>query len=228
MDYSELKTLRHSFLLFRFGATEHIDQLYEEGTLHCNTIQYFAKIEDNDLRGDPDEHAFKYTQSTPGSILTITPIEGEYKGKSIPIRLNKGTLKQYADSAWGNIFCFYSIRLTDKPIGHEFTINSRCSKFGASCLFILDVNEFLVRLDSAMSLLNLNGIRDFVTYHDMSNFNGERNVFQKDKRFDYQQEFRLFFKHDLLEPIHFNIGSLKDIATVYSSDIVDHFRCKLG
>ncbi len=58
MDYSELKRLRNSFLLFKFGATEHIDHLYEEGTLHCNTIQYFANIEDNDLRGDPDEHAF--------------------------------------------------------------------------------------------------------------------------------------------------------------------------
>jgi hypothetical protein len=35
----------------KFGVKEHILDLYENGTVYMNTIQYFKELEDKELRG---------------------------------------------------------------------------------------------------------------------------------------------------------------------------------
>lgn len=39
--------------LVKFGQQEHLKLLQEEGLLYLNNLQYFWKIEDQELRGDP-------------------------------------------------------------------------------------------------------------------------------------------------------------------------------
>ena len=39
--------------LIKFGQQEHLLRLRDEGLLYMNHLQYFWKIEDDELRGDP-------------------------------------------------------------------------------------------------------------------------------------------------------------------------------
>ena len=41
--------------LFKFGKKEHIEQLYREGLLYLNTLDYFTRLEGDGVRGDKDE-----------------------------------------------------------------------------------------------------------------------------------------------------------------------------
>ncbi len=39
-------------MFLKIGQEEHIKDLYENGTIYLNTIEYFRKIEDEELRGN--------------------------------------------------------------------------------------------------------------------------------------------------------------------------------
>ena len=45
--------MQHTIKLFlKLGSEENILDLFENGTIYMNTIEYFRKVEDEELRGD--------------------------------------------------------------------------------------------------------------------------------------------------------------------------------
>ena len=56
-----------SFFL-KFGKSNDILDLYENGTVYLNTIQYFRTLEDRELRGDSYEGASRIINGLPGTF----------------------------------------------------------------------------------------------------------------------------------------------------------------
>ena len=45
--------MKHTIKLFlKLGSEKNILDLFENGTIYMNTIEYFRKVEDEELRGD--------------------------------------------------------------------------------------------------------------------------------------------------------------------------------
>ena len=64
-------------------------------------------------------------------------------------------------------------------------------------------------------------------YIDFSTYNGERSILQKDIKYSYQNEYRIMFSNDKINPLSVRIGSLEDISTIYDVEFIDHFTCRL-
>ena len=84
-------------MFLKFGSLEHITDMYENGTIYINTIEYFRKHEDGNLRGDSYEGATKITNFTPGK-LRISGIEREFDYLNFH-------LKETYENILGNIYC---------------------------------------------------------------------------------------------------------------------------
>lgn len=210
-------------ILIKLGSLDHIIDLQKNGHLFCNSIHYFNGIEDGMLRGDPDEHVIKYRQIAPGTLMTLNPIEGTHKGKEIRIKLTKAVYKEHADNPLGNLFCMFAMRLSKQPLGHRFTIDPLCKGFGSHFFVILDTEKFFKRLDKAIAKQRLIHKRGFVEYTNMSKYNGERDLLQKDIKYSFQNEYRIIFRNDSFDPLHVYLGSLEDISKIYPASYIDHF-----
>lgn len=82
-----------SFIFFKFGSEEHITDLFENGTIYFNTIDYFQKLEEQGLRGDKYEGTTKITNHKSDKLkLTITIPETR---EEIPIKLSKFHLREF-------------------------------------------------------------------------------------------------------------------------------------
>src|SRR4051794_836898 len=55
-------------LFLKFGEEKYVRELYENGTIYFNTLQYFRKKEDQELRGDKYEGVSRIINSTSGTF----------------------------------------------------------------------------------------------------------------------------------------------------------------
>jgi len=218
-----LPKINFPLILIKLGRYEDIIDFQKNGHLYCNSIHYFKGIEDGSLRGDPDEHVIKYKQIAPGTLMTLNPIEGSHKGKKIRIKLTKAIYKEHATSPLGNLFCMFAMRLSKQPLGHGFKIDPLCKGFGSHFLVVFDTEKFFERLDMAIAKQRQAYKRGFVEYTDMSRYNGERDLLQKDIKYSFQNEYRIIFSNDSFEPLHVYLGSLEDISKIYPASDIDHF-----
>ncbi|NOQ26297.1 MAG: hypothetical protein GQ564_13110 [Bacteroidales bacterium] len=65
-------------MFLKLGSYENIRDLYENGTVYLNTIQYFRNLEDNELRGDNYEDSTRIVNSLPRTFA-IPEIDKEFK-----------------------------------------------------------------------------------------------------------------------------------------------------
>ena len=85
----------------KFGSEKNIIDLYNNGTVFLNTIQYFRNIEDGELRGDNYEGVSQIINSLPGTFK-IKESGQEFKYEKIHLR------KSFRE-VLGNIYSLYAI-----------------------------------------------------------------------------------------------------------------------
>jgi hypothetical protein len=132
----------------------------------------------------------------------------------------KKILKQI-NSPIGNLFCLYSLDMSMMEENKEIRIDARLKKNSDAFLIIKDVPQFLQRLRKALDEKGGYWEHHMVEYIDFSNYYGERTFFQKDKTYEYQNEFRLFIEHGKDEPISISVGDISDISIKFSCSILD-------
>src|SRR5687768_13007958 len=92
----------------KIGSKDNILDLYENGTVYCNTIQRFKEMDEADGRGDSFEGI-----SFLRNISNIKRIELQVKDKSKPpIRLNTNgvlQIKDFYENLRCNLYCLYFI-----------------------------------------------------------------------------------------------------------------------
>ena len=77
-----------------------MEDLINEGTVFCNSINYFKNIDNKDLRGDENEGASQIDQ--------IANLEIKLRDQIIG-KADQGQLYQRNPDDQGNIYCLYGI-----------------------------------------------------------------------------------------------------------------------
>lgn len=200
--------MTHTIKMFlKLGSLENITDLYENGTIYINTIEFFKKIEDNDLRGDNYEGASEIINSLPGTFR-IPEIDRDIKYEKIH-------LKKSFDQILGNIYSLYCISSKGFPNPLDFKIDEKNLRFGTHCLMIKNSQYFFDKIKSELKNNGFDFRHGFVNYYDKDKINNkELTLFDKPEEFEYQKEFRFYVHNNNLEPIKIQIGSLKDYAEI--------------
>lgn len=209
--------MNHTITMFlKFGEEERIRDLYENGTIYMNTLEYFRKLEDQELRGDNREGDVKVVNSLPGTIK-IPDIEREFNYQKVHYRIKPEPLL-------GNIYSLYCISSHGFPNTVNIEIDKNNFRFGSHCLMIKDCRYFLDRMEKALNTLDQPFKHGFVKYYDKDEVSKDLTTFDKPLEFEYQKEFRFFVDNDVIEPIKFQIGSLEGYAEIFNSVEVESLQ----
>lgn len=202
--------MNHTIALFlKFGSKEHMLDLYRNGTIYFNTIQYFRLIEDEELRGDKYEGASQIINSLPGSFH-IPSLNHTVNYLSVH-------LKQSYEIIQGNLFCLYCASSCGFPNPNDFKIDERIERFGTHCLIIKDCKYFMDQMEKTLTANGYKFHHGFVSYYDRYKKNGKVHLFEKPNEYEYQKEFRFYIENDIIEPIRISIGSLKHCAELFET-----------
>jgi hypothetical protein len=203
--------MTHKIISFlKFGSEKNITDLYSVGTIYMNTIEYFRKYEDEELRGDKYEGASWVKNSLPGTFLI--------PGSDQIFNYQKVHIRQAYEEVLGNIYSLYSISSHGIPNFLEFKMDERLVRFGTHCLMIKDNQYFLDQMRKQLTANSHEFHEGFVNYYDKEKANKQLTLFEKPLEFEYQKEFRFYVKSDNLQPIKINIGSLEQYSQMYRTE----------
>ena len=194
-------------LFLKLGSEENILDLFENGTIYMNTIEYFRKVEDEELRGDKYEGVSKVINSLPGTFK-IPGIDREFNYVKVH-------LKESYKEVLGNIYSLYAISSKGFPNPLDFKFDERNLRFGTHGVMIKDLPLFFNKIENELKKNNLKFSHGFVDYYDKEEVSREITLFEKPLEFEHQKEFRFYVENDKIEPIKIQIGSMKDYAEVF-------------
>lgn len=202
-------------VFIKFGKLEHIRAMHESGLLFCNTVASFVSVADGTLRGDELENV-NYQQYIGKSIVSMkNPDEPDSDYKDIGTAESVHVYSRVEHS--GNLFCLYHHGFDEQMERQNHQIGERCAEFGSHSLIIHNVKEFLARLTLVLDARGLKYSMAAVKYSNLKTYSGYKHIFQKDTSYSWQKEFRLHIEGAGNEPILLEIGSMEDIAIIYSN-----------
>lgn len=205
--------MEHTIKLFlKLGSEENILDLFENGTIYMNTIEYFRKVEDGELRGDKYEGVSRIINSLPG-IIKIKGIEREFNFINAHVR-------ERHSEVLGNIYSLYAISSKGFPNPLDYKFDKRNLRFGTHGLMIKDLPLFFERIENELTKNNYMFHHGLVDYYNKDEVNRKITLFEKPLEFEYQKEFRFYVENDKIEPIKIQIGSMKDYAAVFKIEDV--------
>ena len=177
-----------------------------------NTIEYFRKVEDEELRGDKYEGVSRVINSLPGTFK-IPGIDREFNYAKVH-------LKESYKEVLGNIYSLYAISSKGFPNPLDFEFDKRNLRFGTHGVLIKNLPLFFYKIESELKKNNLKFSHGFVDYYDKEEVSREITLFEKPLEFEHQKEFRFYVENDKIEPIKIQIGSMKDYAEIFKIEDV--------
>ena len=183
-----------------------------DGEVFMNTLGSYRQTENDLLRGDANEGDTFWLQAE-GATLSIAAPGGEY----VPVGILDRPLRysRMADLDV-NVFCAYAVSEQTEIDG----LDPRVQGFGDTFVAFINLSEFLTRLAKAAKKLGQQIKADRVRYFDESEHHGSVGPFRKVQDFTYQSEYRVAMFPGLGQPVHLNIGDLRNITiTGRTSDL---------
>lgn len=225
---------KNILLFIKFFQNEKWAEDFIKGEMHLNRLSVFKKMEElyqKDGRPDAHEavamwwqpHGFYMTMNVPrvGSAV-ITE-----KDLAAPTSMSF----EHHDHFY--VLCLHSIYTSGLPISgdklrlegpglideirRQIQIDPRCFRFGSHAVLI-NARPFMKRLTTVLRQESRKFTHNLVHYYDETTFNGEipqgRILFSKQKRFEYQREFRIAVEPIILgtDPLIVNIGHISQFA----------------
>lgn len=194
----------------KIGQYEHLKLLQSEGHVYCNSLTYFTKIEDDSVRSDKHEDAFEFESFNNPKLQIKLPDEPDSMYKNVDVTWVQ-LVKRYSN-ALGNLFCLYCVDMTNAKDEGQIFVDEKNILFGSHALIMLDTDEFEKRLYSELERKGLKYHFGHINYIDLKNLSGRKTLFQKDKCYSYQNEFRIFIENNSQEPLSVKIGDISDIS----------------
>lgn len=201
-------------LFIKFGAKEHLERMQKEGHFFCNTITYFSKLEDNNVRGDKFESTFNF-QYGENLILKLKDANSSEAGWK-KLKVPKMLFQKYYDEPLGSLFCMSAFQLSPTQDVKIFSFDEKFYDYKYALLVYNQV-EFFERLKKAGEKLKHRICGDLVEYLDLHKYSGERTLLQKDVTYSWQEEYRIIIytdKHLQIDPFEFFIGNIEDISEI--------------
>lgn len=208
----------HTIKMFiKFGQEEHMRDLFYNGTIYMNPIQYFRELEDNELRGDIYE-GISRIKNYPAGQFEIPSLN--YKGNYLKLQI-----RQSYKTVLGNICSFYCVSSHGWDDPTTFSIDEKNKRFGSHCVVIKDNVKFMALIKQKLKEQKIRYKHGFVDYYDKDRVDREIHLFEKPLEFEYQKEFRFYVERISADPFKFSIGSLEPIAELHrSNDIIDTLK----
>ena len=204
------------FYLIKIGENKYMDKLYMRGLIHMKNIDWFRKYEDKKIRGDKDEGINGIEQIA--ELKLLLP-DGKVLGRS-----NSAQLKFHDYGKKGNLYSMIAITSREDP--EKFRIDERNKELGDCFVVIINVEEFIKRIEKKLNELGYEYEYSLVNYYDSKSYHGTLNVFCKPIEFNYQKEFRFWVRRNEAETLEFEIGSIEDIALIYDIEKLDKISIK--
>jgi hypothetical protein len=230
---SDVMTAPTIWYLIKFFTEEKYANQFMAGELYLNTLSYFKKAEKectDDGRLDSTEAVAMWLQ--PDDIFMKLTVPGigktEITGKDLAAPISSSfdyhnhvnILCLYAVKTAGFLFIEGKIRLSEteaRDLQRQWKIDERCFKFGQFAV-IMQAVPFIKKLREALTSQGRKFKYKLVDYYDEAVFHGtiptKEVPFRKQKRFSYQQEFRLCVYPTVIHhsPITIEIGNISDIC----------------
>jgi len=211
-----------SFILLKFGSEENITDLFENGTIYLNTIEYFQRLEEQGLRGDNYEGTTKIINYRSDKLnLTISEPETRIE---MPLKLSRFHLKEILKDISGNLYSLYCLSHQDLVGNENFKIDPRVKEFGTHFIIIQKPKKFIELICDELDKRKLDYQLKKVEYYEKDKINGEITLFHKTTEFAYQKEFRIVLYNNERIPIKIQIGPLIDYAKIFKVDVLDTMK----
>lgn len=207
--------------------------LYENGHIYANNLQYFVKGDKDDFRYDSYEAINGYSKGdfklrfSDGSNNILELEKLGFKAESIVYR-NSDILKK-------PIYCMTTINnkniLKLKNNKYKIQLNENLKDLGDYIVLIYNKKLFIEKLLKKFEKTYKKRYKVYYKEVKYKNFEKEKNkepfwekteknekvVFEKDSKYSYQKEYRIFFDmiNDNSDHIDIYLGSLEDCATFY-------------
>ncbi len=212
-----------------FTEETHADQ-FIAGDLYMNTLSHFKALENESDDGRPDSTEAIAHWWQPDDILIKLQMPGigetEISSKDLaaPVSIS------FDYHNYMHIFCLYTVHTTGfridggkiactennaEELRRQLRIDERCQRFGKYAV-VIRPDLFLVRVKE--TLKGRKFAYRLVQYYDDATFHGTippREIpFRKQKRFSYQQEFRICVYPKIMHnsPITINIGNISSMT----------------
>jgi len=204
--------LRQYMAFIKFGQSEHVEQLKNEGIIYMNTFDYFKNCEDKE-KGDQHEN-INFLGKAGHCEVYLNKHKLSKEGGFIDVKINAPHLnKPYLT----HLFCMSSIIKGDAKRDDFKIFDDKLKNFGNTLLLIYNPYEFINRLNKALSKGYEDNLFTYQTkrveYVDFKIYNGDIGAFIKDISYSHQKEWRLGINCNYInQPFILKIGSLKDIS----------------
>jgi hypothetical protein len=220
-----------AFALVKFFSEVGHAQQFLDGDLFMRRLSYFRREEDAEWRWDSTEGVWAWLQKQGLQIRMNVPNVGSIniteRDLAAPVAMSLGE----PDDLY--IFCLYAYYIEEPLAGDDprdvygedrlaeleaaLQVDPRCLRFGPHAV-VIPWGLFMERIKSAARDQSLRLRAGLVRYYDDEVLNGEFKLkdvpFRKQKRFEYQREFRICVQtlDRSLTQRTFNIGSLHGLG----------------
>ena len=204
-------------MLLKCGDYEFMHSLLTKGEVFLNSIDSYKTIQDKEI-GDDWENINSVRQAESISICDNNKNEWKQIASNIPVRSN--------NRSFGNVYCMYGVRFNHfqkEPFLH-IVPTKVTRKFGDTMVMIFNPVEFINRIKTQLTKLELSIEFRFVQYYNEKEIDGDVTVFSKRNLFSHQSEFRIFVENIENKSITVAIGSIEDIAQIIDDKMIKYVR----
>ncbi|MDE1905753.1 MAG: hypothetical protein KGH75_04810 [Rhodospirillales bacterium] len=237
-----------AYALIKFFSERDHSEQFLDGSLFMRRLSYFRREEDAEGRWDSTEGVWSWLQKKDLRINMNIPSVGAIsiteRDLAAPVSMSIGG----PDNLY--IYCMYAYYIEqalptddirdiygeDRLVELEaaLQLDPRCLRFGSHAV-VIPWKPFVARLRQAASKQSLRLRAGLVHYYDDNVFNGEFKFkdapFRKQKRFDYQREYRICVQtlDHTPAPRTINIGSLRGLGCYTPSEhLLKAFKLSLS
>lgn len=234
---------RQIYFFVKYCSEEQHAEDFLNGDLYFKRLSYFKGIEEEeDGRGDKHEAVAAWLQPKGLEFkISYRNHENELITHDIPdgdIAAPVSISYNYHDRF--HVLCLYSIYVEEfedtyndsqaeekfNQLNKEVLIDKKCENFGKYAVLV-HAAPFLEMLAKAAKDNNLHIEKSLVKYYDETvfsgDFSGNAPIFHKQKKYDYQKEYRISFDTgiDGNDNKILSIGNLSNIAMRIDSDKIN-------
>jgi len=202
--------------LIKYSKHEHSQRFINQGEMYLQPLSFYRKEGHNDEVGDLNEGAHKvkaFTNAIVNRVLDngVTEVVGT---------MANGTHREFShEYASLSVYCIYYLIMRASDYTNELDVinDDLLKKFGGSATVIYNLEKFFERLDIYLKAKSYSYKRQSIEYIDVMGHSNQLTPFQKDKRYEHQNELRLAVINEIEDkPLLLDIGDLSDIAFTVS------------
>ena len=213
---------RRSALIKVYECEDHA-AAFLRGTIFANTLAYFRKLEEQNIRRDPQEGSITLPL-TEGFRMTLSPAGRPEQqllefGQSDLAEAPTLRPSLFDDI---NIFCMsFAVIVSENTDKHTIIIPPKSADFGSHCVLIHEPNEFIQRTKKAVDRVGHEMGCKPVEYYDPKigiytdlTLTKPEAIFTKRNNYKDEQEYRICIIRDIVTPtpLKLEIGPIHDIA----------------